>query len=106
MNLSFSPTAARQIREIYAYIAQHNPRAAREVVDRIMEVGEFAAAYPSAGHATVLHGIRAIPATPYPYVVYLRKSKRTVRMLRVLHAARQRPELRDEAREFIPASTF
>ena len=100
MKLSFSPTSARQIKDIYAYIARENPRAARDVINRILEVAEFVAAHPGAGHATIVRGVRAIPANPYPYVVYFRRTGDEVRLLRVLHAARQRPALQEEGREY------
>ncbi len=100
MKLTYSAAAVRQIKDIYLYIARDNVSAARKVVDRILEVAEFAAAYPKAGHATFLRGVRAIPANPYPYIVYVRRSRSAVRLVRVLHAARQRPALREEGREY------
>ena len=101
MTLSFSPTSVRQIKNIFAYIARDNLSAASEVIDRIIEVAEFVAAHPNAGHATVVRGVRAIPANPYPYVIYFRRSANGVRLLRVMHAAQKRPELREDAREFL-----
>ena len=100
MRLSFSRTASRQIKDNYLYIAHDNPRAAADVVDRILEVAEFVAGWPNAGHETVLMGIRAIPANPHPYVLYFRRTREGVRLLRVLHAARRRPGLREDGREY------
>lgn len=100
MRLSFSRTALRQVKELYLYIARGNPAAAADVVNRILEVAEFAAAYRSTGHATVVKGVRAIPANPYPYVLYFCRTREGIRLLRVIHAARRRLELREEVRQF------
>lgn len=102
----FSVRATRQIDDIYLFIARDDLRAAQKVVDRIYEAAEFVTEYPKAGHATKREGLRAIPAGSYPYVLYFRWSARDrqVRILRVLHAARRRPELQDEASEFRTAA--
>ena len=92
----FSATASRQIREIYSYIARDSPYAAARVIDRIVEVAEFVAANPATGRATLVRDMRAFPATPYPYLVYFRKLRGEVRIVRVLHSARRRPELRED----------
>lgn len=103
----FAPQAVKQVDLIYLYIARDNPRAAQEVADRIYEVAEFVATYPNTGHATLIKGVRAIPANPFPYIVYFRRTRDGVRVLRVLHAARRRPGLREEGREYrADASSF
>jgi plasmid stabilization system protein ParE len=103
----FSVRAARQIDEIYVFIAREDLRAAQKVVDRIYEAARFVTEYPKAGHATKREGLRAIPAGSYPYVLYFRWSARDrqVRILRILHTARRRPELQDEAQEFRLSAT-
>ena len=100
MKLTYSALAIRQTAEIYRYIARDNPLAAQNVVQRILEVAEFVATHPGAGHATTLNGVRAIPAKPYPYVLYFRRDGSGARLLRVLHAARRRPMLREEQRAY------
>ncbi|GEM_PF-847810 len=96
MRLSVSPLASRQIRSIYAYVAHDNLQAATKVVARIGEVAKFVAANPGAGRATLVPDVRAFPANPYPYVIYFRKLRDEVRIVRVLHAAQRRPGLREE----------
>ena len=96
----------KQVDAIYAYIARENSSAAQEVVDRIYEVAEFVAAFPYTGHATFIKGVRAIPASPFPYVIYFRRTHDGVHILRVLHAARRRPALREEPREYRADPSF
>ncbi|MBV9991828.1 MAG: type II toxin-antitoxin system RelE/ParE family toxin [Alphaproteobacteria bacterium] len=81
--------------EIHRYIARDNPAAAQNVLHRILEVAEFVAAHPGTGHATVLKGVRAIPANPYPYVLYFRGDGTGVRCC-VSCMPRRRPMLREE----------
>jgi plasmid stabilization system protein ParE len=100
MTLSFSAAAAEQIAEIYRYVAGENPLAAQKVLRRILEIAEFVAEHPGAGHATTIAGLRAIPANPYPYVVYFRGSLNGVAVLRVLHSARRRSSLREEQADY------
>ena len=102
MKPRFSVRATRQIDNIYLFIARDDLLAAQRVVDRIYDAARFVTEYPKAGHATKQEGLRAIPAGPYPYVLYFRWSARhrQILILRVLHTARCRPELQDEATEF------
>ena len=103
----FSVRAARQVDDIYSFIARDDLRAAQRVVDRIYEAAKFVTEYPKAGHATRREGLRAIPAGSYPYVLYFRWSarQRQVRILRVLHTARRRPELQEYPTRFRSAVT-
>jgi len=94
--LRFGEAATEQIAEIYRYIAAENSLAAQRVLRRIPEVAEFVAEHPGAGHATTISGLRAIPANPYPYVVYFHGRQNGVVVMRVLHSARRRPMLREE----------
>jgi toxin ParE1/3/4 len=104
MTFSVSTTAERQIRGIYAYIARDNPRAAAEVVVRIEEIANFIAANPGVGRATLSQGLRAFPVAPYPYVIYFRRIRDGVRIVRVLHSARRRPELREDGPAYLAES--
>jgi plasmid stabilization system protein ParE len=103
MKLSFSPTAIRQIRDVYWYIAVENPSAAQRVVDRIYEVVEFISEFPETGRPTRLGRTRVMPASPYPYLIFFRQVLRQdeVRIVRVRHAARKPIGAHDPGREFM-----
>lgn len=102
MRLSISLRAAREIREIYFYIARDNQFAADKVRTRIYEIIDHIARYPRSGHASVFRDWRAMPVGSYPYVIYFRVSlkRQEVRILQVVHGARRRPGLREEPSEF------
>jgi toxin ParE1/3/4 len=82
-------------------IARDNPHAAAIVLDRIIEVAEFATANPGVGRATLSQGLRAFPVAPFPYVIYFRRLRGGVRIVRVLHSARRRPELREDGPAYL-----
>jgi toxin ParE1/3/4 len=100
VRLSVSVIASRQIESIYVHILRNNPRAATEIVTRIAEVAKFIASNPGVGRATMVRGMRAFPVVPYPYVIYFRKFRDEVRIVRVLHSARKRPELREDGPDY------
>ena len=96
MKLSFSATASRQIENIHAHRSRDNPGAAMKVVARIEEAAKFIAGNPDVGRRTITRAMRAFPVAPYPYVIYFRKLRDEVRIVRVLHSSRRRPELRED----------
>ena len=102
MKLSFGTLALRQIEDIQVYIARDNPIAAARVVARIEEIARFVADNPGVGHETISRYLRAFPINPYPYVIYFRKLRHEVRIVRVLHSARLRPELREDGPAYQP----
>jgi toxin ParE1/3/4 len=70
MSLRFTPRARDDISDIYDFIAQHNPRAARAVVRRIRATCRLLAQYPGIGRETALAGVRMQMVYKYPYLVY------------------------------------
>lgn len=48
--------------------------------------------------------VRAFPVVPYPYVIYFRSIRDGVRIVRVLHSARRRPELREDGPAYLAES--
>jgi plasmid stabilization system protein ParE len=101
MGLTFSPPALRQIDEIYKFIARDSPAAAWSVINRIYEVSAHVATNPNTGRATVVPEVRMFVVNPYPYLLYFRRKRNEVRILRVVHAARRRQfELREAGRAF------
>jgi plasmid stabilization system protein ParE len=94
--------ALRQIDRIHSYIARDNVAAAERVRERIFDVIAIIAEFPHIGHMTVKRGLRQLPVHPYPYIIYFRwlSKQRRVRIVRVLHSAQRRPELRENTAEF------
>ena len=91
MRVRYSPQALLQLEEIYSYIAQHNPRAAKAVVARIEELCEKLGEFPGMGSTTDHPGVRMLPVVRYPYVIFylLIPEEDEVRILRIRHGRRK-----------------
>ncbi len=91
MKVRYSPRALVQLEEIRDYIAQHNPRAAGEVVARIEELCEKLGEFPGMGHTTDQAAVRVLPVVRYPYLIFYTIIAATdeVRILRIRHGRRR-----------------
>jgi addiction module RelE/StbE family toxin len=92
MRIVFSPQASADLRDIFLYIADDNPAAARAVLKRIRSRISDLQDSPYLGRPGRVPGTRelVIPGTPYliPYQV----SGGELQILRVYHGSRQWPE--------------
>ena len=92
MSLRYTARAKKaDIAAIHAYIAARNPAAATAVIRRVREIGILLAQYPGIGRATGTAGIRFLPATPYPYLVYFSQKSKEVTVVHIRHEARDVP---------------
>jgi len=99
MQVRFTAFARRQIGEIFSYIARDNPRAARKVRQRILQVAELLEDNPEIGRTTSRAGVRVLTVRPYPYLIFYRIADDAVSIVSVRHGAR-RPAFHEPAREF------
>lgn len=74
-----------------AYIAQENPKAAKELVQHILHSVQQLAQLPQIGRAGRVFGTRELVITHYPYIVPYRIKNDIVEVLRVFHTSRQWP---------------
>ena len=97
MKVTYSPKAYSALQEIHAYITERNPRAAQKVVATIetqcLRLGRF----PGLGRPTDFEGIRVLPVTRYPYLIFYSIFLDTseIRILRIRHGARKPIEAAD-----------
>ncbi|KAA2236367.1 type II toxin-antitoxin system RelE/ParE family toxin [Salinarimonas soli] len=92
MRVEFSRRAADQVAAIVAHVADNDPAAADRIARRVEAAAAGLADFPESGkRATTFPGLRwiVIPGLPYLLFYTIRPSG-TVRIVRVLHAARQR----------------
>lgn len=74
-----------------AYIAQDNPKAAKECVAHILNSVQQLTNHPNIGRAGRVFGTRELVITHYPYIVPYRIKNDTVEVLRVFHTSRKWP---------------
>ena len=89
MKIRFLKAADRDLRQLYSYIAEDNPTAARNVVRRIRGRVMSLTKFPEQG--SPIGRYRHLLVSGTPYVVYYRVVGREVRVSRVFHGRQRRP---------------
>ena len=95
----FSPEAWDDVRSIVAYIAIDNPDAAERFVPALQATYEQLEALPRLGSVRTfrrkdLQGVRMLPVTGFEhYLLFYRATGTHVKVLRILHAARDFPTI-------------
>jgi plasmid stabilization system protein ParE len=89
-----APEAARDIREIWAYIAKDSIKAARRVRLEIVDACRRIARNPRVGHSR--EDLTDKPVLFWPvgsYLIIYNPARKPVEIVRVVHAARDVPSL-------------
>jgi len=95
----FTPQAWQDALEIVEYIGTDNPEAASRFVPALEETCAQLAALPSLGSARTfqrkdLKGVRMLPVTGFEhYLIFYTTTGKNLKVLRVLHAARDFPTM-------------
>ena len=92
MILEWSVLALGDRNAIFDYIEAESPRAAIDIDDRIRETVERLAEFPESGRAGRIDGTRELVISRTPYTAVYRIAGNAIRVLRVLHGAREWPE--------------
>jgi plasmid stabilization system protein ParE len=91
---TFSPEAARDVRDIWAYIADENIAAARKVRLNLFDACRLLAENPSIGHSR--EDLTDQPVLFWPvgsYVIIYDSRQKPISIVRVVHGARDVPSL-------------
>ena len=91
MRVRYTPQAKADLTEIFSYIAQDNPAAARRVVAAIRRDIMLVSENPGIGRPGRVVGTRELVVSPLPYIVAYREETRLIHVLAVLHTARDWP---------------
>lgn len=92
MFLWWTTPATKQLAAAYEYIAAENESAAAETINYIWDSVGILARHPYAGRKGRVAGTRELVIRGTPFIVAYRLQKNEVRILAVLHAAREWPE--------------
>lgn len=96
-----TPQAVADIFEIWSFIAKDNPAAAERVEEAIFRACDFLSDSPLTGH--LRQNLTALPVRfwvvqPYSnYLIVYRPENKPLQIIRVLHAARDLPDVLDKA---------
>jgi addiction module RelE/StbE family toxin len=92
MRVSFTPRARADIEEIADFTAARSPQTAARVRSAIVKTLELLAQFPGAGRRQTVEGVRKLPISRYPYLVYytIDDAAEEVVILTIRHASRRR----------------
>ena len=91
MTVQWTATALRDLRNIRDYIARHNPTAAEGVARSIRSAVEGLRDFPAMGRAGKRPDTRELVVAGTPYIVVYTVVAGRLRVITVIHAARDRP---------------
>jgi len=94
--LIWSPSARLDIKGITGFIAEDSPSAAARFVESLFQAVERLADFPESGRMVPElgdPGIREVIRKPYRLIYRIDRTKRTVEIVRVWHAARGTPDI-------------
>jgi toxin ParE1/3/4 len=92
VRVAWSPSALREIIDIYNYVANFNPRAASDLVDALLKTGDGLVNFTHKGRP-VGDNLRELTAV-HPYIIRYEIVGDEVTILRVRHGARRPTERR------------
>ena len=92
MQVKWLRNAAKNLNDATEYIAEDNPKVAREFFIHTIESVNKLAQYPELGRAGRVPGTRELVILGYPYIVPYRIKDGNVEILRVFHTSRMRPK--------------
>jgi toxin ParE1/3/4 len=100
MRVEWSIFAQADREAIFDYIEADSPQAAITVDERVQAQVDSLARFPELGRPGRVEGTRELIILGTPYIVAYRIAGSTLRILRILHGARQWPqEMSKEVRE-------
>ena len=93
MKARWSKTALIELDNIFVYISQHSPAAARSVLLRIEALVAHLEQFPARGHQADEPEVRAVSVVRYPYVILyaIDPTADEVVILHIRHTARKPP---------------
>ena len=103
LQVSYAAEALCDLEDIYTFIARDNPFAAARVIASITDALALASPFPLKSRKTRRAGVRALPLSRYPYIVFFRIEGDELRVLHFRHGARRHPGFSEDAVEFAHA---
>ena len=97
MGARWSKTALIELNDIFLYISERNPSAAKAVVRRIEGLVAQLGRFPNSGHMADEPDAWALPVVRYPYVILysIDQANDDVVILHVRHTARNQSPAND-----------
>jgi addiction module RelE/StbE family toxin len=92
VKLEWSRLAIADRNRIFDYIVNHNPQAAINVDNRIIEQVKLLVVFPELGRPGRIANTRELVVNSTPYIVAYDATDKAIKILRILHGAQLWPE--------------
>lgn len=89
--LDWSIQSSDDLADIYDSIVDDNPKAAAQVNDFIIEAAAGLMSNPLIGREGIKRNTRELALNRYPYTIVYRVNAKTIRIVTILHQAKQYP---------------
>ncbi len=89
MKIFWTEPARQDLREIFAYIAEENPRAARALLTEIKKRATVLQDNPQLGQKGRVEGTRELVLSGTPYLLPYRVKGQQIQILAVFHTAKR-----------------
>jgi addiction module RelE/StbE family toxin len=96
MKLRWTRPALRDLADIHAYIAEHNPVAALKVARLLRAQAEGLTAHPHMGRLGRINGTRELVVAGSAFLIAYRITTTTIDILAIRHGAQAWPEQMEE----------
>lgn len=93
MKIVWTEPARQDLREIFEYIANENPNAARRLLGEIKEQALILIDHPQMGRSGRVEGTRELVLSGTNYILPYRVKGNQIQILAVFHGARKWPEI-------------
>ncbi len=91
MNIVWSPRAVEDLKQLRAYIAQHDPAAAAGIAKAIVGGVESLRRFPAMGRPGRVPHTRELVVSGTPFIIPYTVTGRGIAIIAVLHGARKWP---------------
>jgi len=91
MRLRWTPAAAVDLQHISDYLKDHHPRYRQPTMRKLYEAVRALKQWPQRGRLGREEGTRELLFSPLPYVAVYRVTEQSVEIMRIYHAAQDRP---------------
>jgi toxin ParE1/3/4 len=92
MQIRWQEDAISDLQHLQDYISQDNPKTAKEIAQRILDVVSLLSSQPNMGRPGRVFGTRELVISGTPYLLPYRVRHQVIEILRVLHGAMQWPD--------------
>jgi addiction module RelE/StbE family toxin len=91
MRIRWTPAAAADLQHINDYLNDHHPQYGQPTIRKLYEAIRSLKEWPHRGRVGREEGTREILFPPLPYVAVYRVKEQSIEVLRIYHAAQDRP---------------